>query len=258
MIGAVRVGLIAGGIAFAWLLAHAEPVTSRCVPLVGQPGATVCGGRVDEGIAWAAAAPTMEVVVAEPLPVKATVTEAIPAWMPSTCRELWPIFEQAGHAHRISPTLLSIVSLIESGCGGAAKTSAPNGVIVSSAGAAGVMQIVPATAQGIASNRGLVLPDDWRTNEALQIDYGAWLLAHEMRAYGQDESADPDYVETIRLACIAYNGGGGAVMAYRRGTPYAESLSHSGLVVGMWQERHAKRSPTFERWRDAGGWRWMD
>lgn len=182
-----------------------------------------------------------------------------PRWMPATCRAHWALFRRAGADHGIAPTLLAIVSLIESGCGGAASTSAgADGVIRSGAGASGVMQIMPATAQGIAANRGLELPADWRTNAAVQVDYGAWLMASEMRAYGQDAAADPDYVETIRLACIAYNGGPGAVLAYRRGAPYAESLSHSGLVVGMWRERALQASATFDRWYGAGGSAWVD
>jgi len=250
MIRAARWGLAAGACALFW---HVTQPERACVPLDGHPGAVVCGGRVERAVALAAPKPkpTIEVIVADRLP-----TERIPPWMPRACREHWSLFEQAGSTHGISPTLLSIVSLIESGCGGAKRQF--GGVIVSSAGAAGIMQIIPATAQGIAANRGLVLPDDWRTNDALQIDYGAWLLAGHMRAYGRSAAVDPDYVETIRLSCIAYNGGAGAVKAYQRGQGYQESKAHSGLAVGMWQERAAKRSPTFELWRDAGGWRWMD
>lgn len=235
----------------------ARRTTDNCMALPDHPGAMVCGGQVANGIAFAAPAATVETIVAGPL--STTVPhEGIPTWMPSTCRDLWPLFTQAGETHGISPALLAMVSLIESGCGGAARMSQYRDVIVSSAGAAGVMQIIPSTAQGIAQNRGIQLPADWRTNAAVQIDFGAWLLAGHMRAYGKSAAADPDYVETIRVSCIAYNGGGGAVMAYRSGRAYAESLSHSGFVVGMWQERHDDTSPTFERWRDAGGYRWLD
>ena len=266
MISAVRVGVVVAVAALGWQMMQlgAGNRSRECVPLPDHPGAVVCGGVVDRSVVFAASRPTgqAESELSEQfrraVEDAARQTEAIPAWMPRTCRELWPLFTRAGNTHGISPTLLSIVSLIESGCGGAAKTSARNGVILSSAGAAGLMQIIPSTAQGIASNRGLVLPGDWRTNDAVQADYGAWLLAGHMRAYGKSRAADPDYVETIRLSCIAYNGGGGAVMAYRRGSPYAESLSHSGFVVGMWQERRAARSPTFELWRDAGGYRWVE
>lgn len=236
--------------------------TGDCVPLPGHPGAVVCGVEVAGGGHVALAAPlegaaTVETVVAGPLST-AIPRETVPAWMPSTCRDLWPLFSRAGDQHGISPALLAMVSLIESGCGGAARMSQFRDGIVSSAGAAGVMQIIPATAAGIAQNRGIPLPADWRTNAEVQIDFGAWLLAGHMRAYGKSEQVDPDYVETIRVSCIAYNGGAGAVKAYRNGRAYAESLAHSGFVVGMWQERHDDTSPTFERWRDAGGYRWLD
>lgn len=242
----------------AMLPDSARHAADNCMALPDHPGAVVCGGQVASmGVALAAPAATVETIVAGPL--STTVPpEGIPTWMPSTCRDLWPLFSQAGVTHGISPALLAMVSLIESGCGGAARMSQFRDVIVSSAGAAGVMQIIPATAAGIAQNRGIPLPADWRTNAEAQIDFGAWLLAGHMRAYGKSEQVDPDYVETIRVSCIAYNGGAGAVKAYRNGRAYAESLAHSGFVVGMWQERHDDTSPTFERWRDAGGYRWLD
>lgn len=260
----IRSAFWAGAFVAAFVFVRLTSVQMRapdCVPLPGHPGAVVCGAVTTGGnVALAApleGAATVETIIAGPLPTEVAPGE-IPAWMPRACRDLWPIFTQAGVAHGISPVLLAMVSLIESGCGGAARLPQYRAGIVSSAGATGVMQIIPPTAAGIAQNRGIPLPSDWRTNAAVQIDFGAWLLAGHMRAYGKSEREDPDYVETIRVSCIAYNGGAGAVAAYRKGRAYAESLVHSGFVVGMWQERHDDTSPTFERWRDAGGYRWIE
>ena len=260
---ALWVGVSVAALVFVRLVAvGSRGPLDNCVPLPDHPGAVVCGGRLARGVAFAApldSMATVETIVAGPLSTVAPTAEGIPQWMPGVCRGLWPTFSQAGATHGVSPTLLAIISLIESGCGGAVATSADaDGVIRSSADAMGVMQIIPSTAQGIARNRGITLPADWRTNAAVQVDYAAWLLAGHMRAYGKPESVDPDYREAIRVSCIAYNGGGRAVMAYRSGNPYAESLAHSGLVVGMWIERASATSATFERWRNAGGYRWLD
>ena len=267
---AIFVGAIASVLALPWA---SGVVLGRAAP---PPMAAVCATSEAGGATACVAAPDGpgSVVIAAPLEnaaeASAEVSKGIaaaagpesgnapPAWMPRLCVDLWPTFAEAGAAHGVAPSLLAMISLIESGCGGAARTSLRQGVITSSAGAAGVMQIMPATAAGIANNRGLSLPNDWRTNAALQIDYAAWLFAGYMRAYGQDAAIDPDYREAIRVSCIAYNGGPRAVMRYRAGNPPAESMLHAGFVVGMWTERAAAESPTFARWAEAGGWQWIN
>lgn len=274
-------GLLTGGFLVGVIAAVAAlPWSTRMV--AGRPAAppmpVVCGTPDASGNVSCVAVPAwadsdqVETALAEqsPPPPEPTAREAElaagngvkggwapPEWLPNACREHWPTFVAAGRAHGPAPALLAMVALVESGCGGAARTSLRDGVITSSAGAAGIMQIMPGTAAGIARNRGLPLPDNWQTNSALQIDYAAWLFASHMRAYGKPAAADPDYLETIRVACIAYNGGPRAVRRYLDGAPFAESLAHSGWVVGLWAERELAASPTFERWVSAGGWQWL-
>jgi soluble lytic murein transglycosylase len=67
----------------------------------------------------------------------------------------------------------------------------------SSAGAVGLMQLQPATAQGIAKYTGgskFVLSD--LDDPEINVRYGAWYLHHLMQKYGDE-----------RLALAAYNAG---------------------------------------------------
>lgn len=270
--------LLMGGVLFGAIVAVLSlPLSARVV--AGRPAPppmpVVCGTPDASGFvacvavhAWAEPDQVSAALAqATPPPEPTTTARAAdavaagidpPAWMPALCREHWQTFTDAGRAHGPAPALLAMIALVESGCGGAARTSLQNGAITSSAGAAGIMQIMPDTAAGIARNRGLSLPSDWQINAALQIDYAAWLFGHHMRAYGKPEAADPDYLETIRISCIAYNGGPRAVRRYLAGEPFAESMAHSGWVVGFWAERALAESPTFSRWAAAGGWQWLE
>lgn len=204
MIGAVRVGLIAGGIAFAWLLAHAEPVTSRCVPLVGQPGATVCGGRVDEGIAWAAAAPTMEVVVAEPLPKEIPAPDygaPLPAWMPAGVLTHEETIRQAARDVGLDPLVLAILAAIECPSGNAACTSY--------VGARGLAQIMPQTAVTLEMQTGY--PCTSMAHDPLtSLRCGASYFVQGMRAASELWRPGKE-VDAIGAAGIGYNAGNGMI-----------------------------------------------
>ena len=239
MRGALWVGAIVAAWVFMRLVSVDGVVLSNCVPIPDQPGAVVCGGRVERRVALAAGAePTLETIIAGPLPTREAVT--IPAWALPSCRALWPEFVAAGAEFGVDPALVMIVGLIESGCGQAQA---------SGAGAQGVMQVMPAPARGIALQLGERLPSDWMTNKPVNIRLGAQYLAGRMKAYGQPESADPDYVRAVRLASIGYNGGPGMAAKAAAGRAIAsESEFHARWVSGMWAERHRPASATLEEW----------
>jgi soluble lytic murein transglycosylase len=95
-----------------------------------------------------------------------------------------------GHAHNydLDPALLAAVIEDESKFNAGAK---------SSAGAIGLMQLQPATAEGIAIRTGgtkFVLSDLY--NPEINVRYGAWYLHHLLLKYGNE-----------RLALAAYNAG---------------------------------------------------
>jgi soluble lytic murein transglycosylase len=93
----------------------------------------------------------------------------------------------------------------------------------SSAGAVGLMQLQPATAQGIAKYTGgsrFVLSD--LDNPEINIRYGAWYLHHLMQKYGSE-----------RLALAAYNAGQDNVDRWRaagEGIQFSETREYVDRV----------------------------
>jgi soluble lytic murein transglycosylase len=112
-----------------------------------------------------------------------------------------------GHARHydLDPALLAAVIYQESKFRSSAR---------SSAGAIGLMQLLPSTAEGIALRTGGV---DFRVddlyNPEINVRYGAWYLHHLLLRYGDE-----------RLALAAYNAGQSTVDRWR-----AES---SGIAFG--------------------------
>lgn len=110
---------------------------------------------------------------------------------------LAPLFAEAAARYGVPETLLEAVARHESDF----DTSA-----VSTAGAEGLMQIMPGTATGLG-----VTP--FTAGQA--IDGAAELLSGYLHAFG-----------SVPLALAAYNAGGGAVEAYGGIPPYAQTQSY--------------------------------
>lgn len=223
-------------------------VEALLAPQSGVRWQQAAGDAVDQDVVSAGAA------VSE---VDATAT-AIP-WMPESVARWWPQLVEAGHRHAVDPELLAIVALVESG--GSPNAQSP-------AGASGLMQLMPATAADIARQRGITgYTADMIWDPALNIDFGAWYLADQLRRFGWSggsaNSASPDDparpvnpadTASIALAAAAYNGGPGTVLRHLEGQSLpAETNRYQAWVAGMWGERHLASSPSFEAWWNAGG-----
>jgi soluble lytic murein transglycosylase len=93
----------------------------------------------------------------------------------------------------------------------------------SSAGAVGLMQLQPATAQGIAKYTGgskFVVSD--LDNPEINVRYGAWYLHHLIQKYGDE-----------RLALAAYNAGQDNVDRWRaagEGIQFSETRAYVDRV----------------------------
>ena len=111
--------------------------------------------------------------------------------------------------HGVSPALVRAVIDQESGGDPSA---------VSSAGAMGLMQLMPGTAQAY----GIADPFDPEENVA----GGTALLADLLRQYHGD----------VKLALAAYNAGSGAVARYRGIPPYAETQAYVRNVTSMYRQ----------------------
>ena len=96
--------------------------------------------------------------------------------------------------------------------------SAGNPVAISSAGAQGLMQLMPATAQSC----GVGNPFDPFEN----VDCGTRYLGGLLKRYHNN----------VRLAVAAYNAGPGAVNKYGGVPPYAETQAYVENVLGAYRK----------------------
>jgi hypothetical protein len=112
------------------------------------------------------------------------------------------LFTQAGARHGVSPALLAAVARTESGF---------NSSAVSPAGATGLMQFMPATAQGLGVDAA---------DPASAIDGAARYLSSLTQQFGSTE-----------LALAAYNAGPGTVQRHGGMPPYAETKSYVQKVT---------------------------
>jgi len=112
------------------------------------------------------------------------------------------LFASVGAQRGVSPALLSAVARAESGFDPSAR---------STAGAQGLMQLMPATAQGLGV-------DPWNPAEA--VDGAARLLKQHLSRFGSTE-----------LALAAYNAGPGAVQKHGGIPPYRETQDYVAKIM---------------------------
>lgn len=119
------------------------------------------------------------------------------------------IFEEAAEAYDVPVNLLKAMAKVESGFDENA---------VSSAGAQGVMQLMPATARSL----GVQDPFDAREN----IMGGAKYISQMLKTYDGD----------IDLALAAYNAGSGNVSKYGGVPPFPETINYINRIKGYMGE----------------------
>ena len=142
----------------------------------------------------------------------AWVVESEPDWYLRTRYPLEYAHIVRGHAknHDLDPALLAAVIYAESRFDPNAR---------SEAGAVGLMQLLPATARGIAARTGgtRFVVADLRDPE-INVRYGSWYLDHLLDRYG-----------TTKLALAAYHAGQGNVDRWQReglGIAFPETRSY--------------------------------
>jgi len=143
--------------------------------------------------------------------------ETIPLDIPATadCELDWIIY-RTGQREGVDPRFIHAVIKQESQYDSHA---------LSSAGARGLMQLMPATAKRFGSAN----PDDRAANVAAGTKYLAWLL----------KRFDGD----VSLALAAYNAGEGAVDKYRGVPPYPETQNYVKTIVANYGKRYHPMLP---------------
>lgn len=120
----------------------------------------------------------------------------------------------AAQRHNVDPNLLAAVMNQESG---------GNPTAVSRAGAAGLMQLMPRTAEGLG------LSDAERLDPAKNVDAGARLLRRLLDRYNGD----------VSLTLAAYNAGAGSVQRHNGIPPFAETQRYVPNVLAKYEQFRA-------------------
>ncbi|PZN94076.1 MAG: transglycosylase [Alphaproteobacteria bacterium] len=126
-----------------------------------------------------------------------------------------PLIGAIAASHRIDPLLLAAI---------VARESAGRPNAVSSKGARGLLQVMPATARGLGVTDVAALADP-RVNLAT----GATYLKQMQARFGGD----------VALTLAAYNAGPGAVARYRGIPPYAETRAYVAAILGRYRAARA-------------------
>jgi len=199
------------------------PAASRIAQIrstLGQRGSgTGSGAFAHQLDSFRSSAPTFSVdeTVRAASPVTATPEiGSSAAATSSTVNETVPfasLFNEAGERHGVDPALLAAVAEIE---------SAFSPTAISSAGAEGLMQFMPATAgeMGVDS-----------CDPASAVDGAARYLRRELDRFG-----------SIELALAAYNAGPGAVQRHGGVPPFAETQRYVDKVLSAYESHNASES----------------
>lgn len=204
-----------------------------------------------EQAAAAATPPTTEVIdplrtmrawhEANPGPICETPRQPNIKWLPDTVKRWHPFAVKAEQSHGIPADLTEIIGVFES-------LGHPG--VVSGAGAVGVNQIMPATAQGLANIRGLAMPD--LANPAQNLDYSAFYLRRLLDNSVKNPAWPLDRGTVYQLA-VGYHSGPRVLKRYQEGLPIGpRGRDYADHVALAWEERGAERSSALDDWLSRG------
>ena len=145
----------------------------------------------------------------QPLPAaqKTDKTQKVLADMPLADQNLSTLIEAAARKYKVDPKLVAAVAEVESN---------GNQEAVSSAGAIGVMQLMPDTAASLGVDP---------YNKQQNIEGGAKYLRQMLDTFGGD----------TKKAVAAYNAGPGAVKDYGGVPPYKETQNYVSKVLDIYR-----------------------
>ncbi|MDC3981763.1 M56 family metallopeptidase [Polyangium jinanense] len=160
-------------------------------------------------------------------------------WLPPAILRWESAIAASARKGNVDPEAVAILTLVESG--GDPKAKSP-------AGALGLMQLMPGTAVTVAKELGIADHADERLlDPAYNLDLGASYFGKQFVEFGKKDPA-----RAFELSAAAYNGGENRVRAWLDGKAELseETEKYRALTTGMWNERHAARSATYDTWRE--------
>jgi soluble lytic murein transglycosylase-like protein len=167
-------------------------------------------------------------------------------WIPPTVKHWAPTINTMAKKYDIDPNLVAIIMTMESGGNPKAQ---------SGAGAVGLMQVTPLTAEDIAARRLKQPVKKYNVNDpTTNIEFGVAYLAYLRNIFGTPQQG-PDWTSTVELIGAGYNGGPGAAadLESGKGLEDTQTVVYARDAFNMWRERHSNDSPTFDRWKERGG-----
>lgn len=168
------------------------------------------------------------------------------SWLPDTVKRWQDDILLQAKVYDIDPDFIAIIMTLESG--GFSKAE-------SDADAHGLMQVTNLTAGDISQKflKEPVTSYDLK-NPQTNIEFGTSYLAWLRDEFGTTDQG-PDWIRTVELVATGYNGGPGAANDLEQGNGLndTETVVYGRDAFNMWRERHAERSPTYERWLERGG-----
>jgi soluble lytic murein transglycosylase-like protein len=178
-------------------------------------------------------------------PLRPEATGITSPWIPSTVKRWADPIDEMSKRYNIDPNFIAIIMTLESG--GYAKAN--------SGEAQGLMQIAPVTAKDIAGKylkKPVKSYNIW--NPTTNIEFGTAYLAWLRDQFGEVNQG-PSWNYTVELVAAGYNGGPGAPNSLEagKGLGDAQTVVYSRDAFNMWRERHAGKSPTYDRWLERGG-----
>ena len=156
--------------------------------------------------------PVTDTVTSSSSSANTTAANATSSGSVSSPENLEEYFKEASETYGVDINLLKAIARQESNF---------NPSATSSAGAMGVMQLMPSTAKGL----GVTNAYDAQEN----IMGGAKLMAQNLKKYNGD----------VSLALAAYNAGGGNVDKYGGIPPFKETQNYVKKVLGYYQNSNA-------------------
>jgi len=160
-------------------------------------------------------------------------------WLPPAIARWETVISDSARKNNVDPEAVAILTLVESN--GDPKAKSPSGAL-------GLMQLMPGTALSVAKERGIPdHADDRLLDPAYNLDLGASYFGKQFGEFGKK-----DPTRAFELAAAAYNGGEGRVREWLDGKAQLseETEKYRALAAGMWNERHAARSATYDAWRE--------